>query len=427
MLAINKKAMHFRIIIIAAIVTSIWIFEPVSAQTQYSLQQALQAAKTNNPMLKKEQLNVNIAETDIVTANLRPNPILNNQSLQLIKASKFPDNTGWGNHLNRQVWWQVTKPFEMPELRKNKIDFAKQNVVLNQKAFTETERNLFQDVASKWLDVWSARKQLDILNIAKNNIDSLVIINKVRLKNQVITTTDLARTELLANQYKVQMKSADQNYKNEITNLKYLMGIQDDVSVDTTDNFQFAFPANMDDLLQQALQSRSDIQTLKSTIDVANANIKVQKSMALPVPELGAIFNPQNGAPYMGVYGTIAIPIFSRNQGEIRKSQVLKQQAEQDLMATQSLVQSEISTAFSSYQTQKQNLLNFTGLLTQSQTILNNVKYAYLRGGTTIIDFLEAQRSWLDTQQQYYETLQLYRRSYIKLLYASGIINQIAQ
>lgn len=419
--------MHFRILIITAIVTSIWIFEPVSAQTKYSLQQALQTAKTNNPILKKEHLNVNIAETDIVTANLRPNPILNNQSLQLIKASKFPDNTSWANHLNRQVWWQVTKPFQMPELRKNKIDFANQNVILNQKAYTETERNLFQDVASKWLDVWSARKQLDILNIAKSNIDTLVNINKVRLKNQVITTTDLARTELLANQYTVQMKSADQNYKNEIINLKYLMGIQDDVSVDTTDNFQFAFPANVDDLLQQALLSRSDIQTLKSTIDLANANIKLQKSMALPVPELGAIFNPQNGAPYMGVYGTIAIPIFSRNQGEIRKSHVLKQQAEQDLLATQSLVQSEISTAYSSYQTQKQNLLNFTGLLTQSQTILNNVKYSYLRGGTTIIDFLEAQRSWLDTQQQYYETLQLYRQSYIKLLYASGIINQIAQ
>jgi len=419
--------MHFKVIIITAIVTSFCTFERASAQTKYSLQQALQSAKTNNPILKREQFNVNVAETDIVTASLRPNPVLNNQSLQLIKSSKFPDNAGWSNHLNRQVWWQVTKPFQMPELRKNKIDYANKNVILNQKAFTETERNLFQDVASKWLDVWSARKQLDILNIAKSNIDTLVNINKVRLKNQVITTTDLARTELLANQYTVQMKSADQNYKNEIIDLKYLIGIQEDINVDTTDNFQFAFPANVNELLQQALQSRSDIQTLKSTIDVANANIKLQKSMALPVPELGAIFNPQNGAPYAGIYGTIAIPIFSRNQGEIKKSHVLKQQAEQDLLATQSLIQSEISTAYSSYITQKQNLQNFTGLLSQSQTILNNVKYSYLRGGTTIIDFLEAQRSWLDTQQQYYETLQLYRQSYIKLLYASGIINQIAQ
>ncbi|MBE9462853.1 TolC family protein [Dyadobacter subterraneus] len=419
--------MQFRGVIITAIVILFWIFEPAAAQTKYSLQQALQAAKINNPNLKREQFNVNIAQADIVTANLRPNPVLNNQSLQLIKQSKFPDNTSWANHLNRQVWWQVTKPFQMPELRRNKIEYANQNVILNQKAYTETERNLFQDVANKWLDVWSARKQLDILNIAKSNIDTLVNTNRVRLKNQVITTTDLARTELLANQYNVQMRTADQNYKNELVNLKFLMGIADEISVDTTDNFLFAFPSNIDDLLQDALQSRSDIQTLKSTINVANSNIKLQKSLALPVPELGAIFNPQNGAPYAGIYGTIAIPLFSRNQGEIKKSNVLKQQAEQDLVATQSLIQSEITTAFSSYQTQKQNLQNFTSLLGQSQTILNNVKYSYLHGGTTIIDFLEAQRSWLDTQQQYYETLQLYRQSYIKLLYASGIINQIAQ
>jgi len=106
---------------------------------------------------------------------------------------------------------------------------------------------------------------------------------------------------------------------------------------------------------------------------------------------------------------------------------VLKQQAEQALRATETQAQTEILTAYKSYVTQKQNLQNFNQLLTQSQTILNSVKYSYLRGGTTIIDFLEAQRSWLDTQQQYYDVLGQYRQSYIDLLYASGMINQIAQ
>jgi len=129
----------------------------------------------------------------------------------------------------------------------------------------------------------------------------------------------------------------------------------------------------------------------------------------------------------MGVYGTIAIPLFSRNQGEIRKSEVAKQQAEQNLKATEIQIQSEILTAYRSYQTQNQNLQNFSQLLSQSESILNSVKYAYLRGGTTIIDFLEAQRSWLDTQQQYYGILQQYRQSYIDLLFASGQINQFAQ
>ncbi|WP_426294561.1 TolC family protein [Dyadobacter endophyticus] len=397
------------------------------AQTTYNLQQALQTAKSNNPILKREQFNVDISQADITTAQLRPNVILNNQSLQLVQSSKFPENTGWLNGANRQIWWQVTKPFQLPVQRENKINFAQQNVRLTQKQYADTERHLFQTVAQKWLDVWAARKQLDLLGTAKANIDSLANINRLRVKNQVITTTDLARTELLANQYDIQLKSASQEYRNQLSNLKFLMGVQDSIRIDTTDQFAFAFPDQMDAIVEQALQNRTDIQAIKSTMDVADANIKLQKSSALPVPELGLIYNPQNKAHYMGVYGTIEIPIFSRNQGEIKKSQVLKQQAEQDLRATETQVQTEIMTAYKSYITHRQNLQNFNQLLTQSQTILNSVKYSYLRGGTTIIDFLEAQRSWLDTQQQYYDVLGQYRQSYIDLLYASGMINQISQ
>ena len=75
----------------------------------------------------------------------------------------------------------------------------------------------------------------------------------------------------------------------------------------------------------------------------------------------------------------------------------------------------------------QENTLNFQEVLEQSQTILDNVKYAYLKGGTTIIDFLEAQRSWLDTQQDYFNALEQYRKSYLQLLYATGLINQLAK
>jgi cobalt-zinc-cadmium efflux system outer membrane protein len=105
---------------------------------------------------------------------------------------------------------------------------------------------------------------------------------------------------------------------------------------------------------------------------------------------------------------------------------LLKQQAEQHLFTIQSQLQTEITTAYASYKLQQQNVQNFQIILEQSQTILDNVKYAYLKGGTTIIDFLEAQRSWLETQQQYYDALQQYRQSYIQLLYATGLINQLA-
>ena len=186
---------------------------PSMAQNTYSLKKALQTAKANNPILKTEFFNVSIAETGILTAKLRSNPILNNQSLQLMQPTYFPANTVWSDGKNRQVWWQLTKQFQLPAQRKYKIDFAKQNVLLSQKEYNETERNLYQDVANKWLDVWVVKKQLDILQFAKNNTDRLVRINQLRLKNKVITQTDLSRAELLSNQYALQLKAAEQNFK----------------------------------------------------------------------------------------------------------------------------------------------------------------------------------------------------------------------
>ena len=237
----------------------------------------------------------------------------------------------------------------------------------------------------------------------------------------------MLRTQLIDNQYLLQIQSQQQIFKNELAKLKFLIGVQEAITIESTDNFIFNLPTDVDSIMQYALTNRSDILRLKSTIDVANANIKRQKAFAYPTPELGAIYNPQNTIPYIGFYGTIQIPIFSRNQGEIQKSNFIKHQAQQDLLSTQLKLQTDVMISYETYETQKQNLEGYYDIINQSTEILKSVKYAYLRGGTSIIDFLEAQRSWITTQQQYYDALQIYKQSYIQLLYTTGLINQIAQ
>ena len=419
--------MRFKGLLILLCIILLSSILPIFAQNQYNLQNALRTAKENNPILKTQQFNRVVAEADIITAKLRPNPKLNNQTLFLGKPSLFPTNTDWFNPQNRQVWWQLTKVIQTPALRKSKIEYVQQNSILSQKNYHETERNLLQAVALKWLDVWTAKKQLDILQIAKNNTDSLAKINRIRLEKEVITSTDLIRTELLANQYALQIKNNEQIYKSELINLTFLLGTEENISIDFNDDFTFNYRSDLDSLLQQSLSDRTDILVSKTIIKVAEANINLQKALATPQPELGLIYNPQNSVPYLGIYGTIDLPFFNRNQGEIQKSKILKQQAEQDLKTIRFQVETELSVAYKNYVIQKQNIQNFTDLLAKSETILSSVKYSYLHGGTTIVDFLEAQRSWLDTQQQYYSSLQQYRESYIRLLYTSGLINKMAQ
>lgn len=396
------------------------------SQTSITLKEAISRAKENNPILKTESFNIGIAQADITTAKLRPNPILNNQTLQLMNPSFFPANTGYLNGHNMQIWWQLTKPMQMPALRKYKLEVAQKGVKLAQNNYSEIERNLFLNVSNNWINAWYAKVNLDLITLAKKNIDSLVYINELRLKKQVITSTDLVRTQLIAEQYKLQIRNVQQEYRNQLQNLRFLLGTTDSININLNDEFISASVSNkIDSLLNYALSNRTDIQIVLSHIDYHKSYIELQKANAKPIPEIGMIYNPQNKIPYLGVYGTIQIPLFSRNQGEIQKSKLLKAQAEQSLQSTQQQINTEITTSFNSYQTQKQNLEKFKVIMQQSEQILSSVKYAYLKGGTTIIDFLEAQRTWFDSQKMYYDELYNYSNSYVQLLYSSGLINQL--
>ncbi len=397
------------------------------AQERYTLKEALRTAKSNNPELRSELLNVDVARTDIITAKLRPNLTFSNETVQVMNSSDFDANSNWKQSQNREEMWQVSKPFQIAGQRKNKIAFASKNFEFEERLYAETVRNLLSEVATKWLEVWTVQKQLEIIETAKTNTDTLVLTNQARYRNQVITRTDLLRTELLAKQYNIQYSAALQEVINSQNELKLLLGIQENIEIDAEDEFLFSIPENIESLLQEALDNRSDIKAAKVFSESSDSNIKMQKSFAYPQPELGIIYNPQNSVPHFGISASIDLPFFDRNQGEIKKSHILKEQADQEIASLQIRIKSEINIAFENYQLKKENIESYQELLEQSQTILDNVKYAYLKGGTTIIDFLEAQRSWLETQQDYYETIQEYRQSYIQLLYTTGLINQLAQ
>jgi cobalt-zinc-cadmium efflux system outer membrane protein len=396
------------------------------SQTKYSIQGTLAAVRANNPFLKTEGFNVNIAQSNVTTSKLRPNPVLNNQTLQLVNSKYYANGTDWNNGLNRQIWWQVTKPFQLPSLRKSKIETANQNLILYQQGFGETIRNFSFDAANQWLNTWIIESRLDVIQQAYKNLDSLVRINKARLRNQVITETELVRTQLLLEQYNLQLINADKDFKNEIQRLKFFIGSTDSIDVDIESPIEvIKFPDNVDSLYNTALSGRNDMKVAKSQIAVTESNIKLQKAIVLPVPELGMIWNPQNTVPYLGFFGTIKIPILDRNQGEIEKSKYLQLQAQQNLKNVELQLRTEVRAAFQSYQTEKENLKKFETILNQSQQVLENVRYSYLRGGTTIIDFLDAQRSWFDTRQLYLNELLAYHQSYIRVLYVTGLINQL--
>ena len=103
------------------------------SQTSLTFHGALHMAKTDNPFLKSVSYNKELAHGDIVTAGLKPNPVLNNQTLQLVNSKYYPADSKFYQPENGQVWWQLTKPFQLNNQRKFKMDVAGKNVTVVEK------------------------------------------------------------------------------------------------------------------------------------------------------------------------------------------------------------------------------------------------------------------------------------------------------
>ncbi len=407
-----------------------------SAQTPLTLKQVLEQVRTNSPVLRVERLNISAAQADQLTANLRPNPVLNNQTLFQLSQPGVPSDLAVGalGRQRRQFWLQATKEFDVFHKRQYRNRFAEASTNLTVTSVAETERGLLFDAANRFLDAWYARVQLALLQRAKANVDTLVQLNKVRLKDLVINSTELTRTQLVSDQFGLQTRTARQALRNHLTELRLVLGTTDSVAVAMSDSIvrpDFTDPlslypsvdASVDSLLRLAALSRTDVHVASANLETARRNVDLQQVLAKPRNEAGLIWNPQNAVPYAGVFMTLELPFYSRNQGGIQKSQVLVDQANQAAAFVQARIRNEVETAYQSFITSRQNVDHYISIRRDADKVLGSVRYAYLRGATTLIDLLEAQRSWFDTQTAYYQTLYIYRQNYVRLLYATGQIN----
>ncbi len=115
------------------------------------------------------------------------------------------------------------------------------------------------------------------------------------------------------------------------------------------------------------------------------------------------------------------MPFFDRNQGEIARTQVAITQS-QDLLSEQnSLVLTDVENSYEGLQTNDQVLqLYESGYLKEAEDSRDISQYAYERGGASLLDFLDAERSYRAIELAYRDSLAMYMTSLEQLRQAVG-------
>jgi cobalt-zinc-cadmium efflux system outer membrane protein len=108
----------------------------------------------------------------------------------------------------------------------------------------------------------------------------------------------------------------------------------------------------------------------------------------------------------VGVGFSIDLPIHDRNQGEIARSQVAVHQSIETESSTKVGVQTDVVNAYYGLKSNDEIVTLYeSGYLKQATDSRDISNYAFQRGAASILDLLDAERSYRATQLAYRQAL----------------------
>jgi outer membrane protein, heavy metal efflux system len=182
--------------------------------------------------------------------------------------------------------------------------------------------------------------------------------------------------------------------------------------------------AKLEDLQMRALRERPDFRAAELGITAAQSQYLLAKANS-KVDVTGTYdFNHVAGENTGSIFASFDLPIFNRNQGEIARTNYALAQAKEQEQSASDTVLSDVANAYEAVKSNDEVVQLYTsGYLKQAQDSRDISEYAYKRGAASLLDFLDAARSYRSTQLAYRQALASYMTALEQLKEALGTRN----
>jgi cobalt-zinc-cadmium efflux system outer membrane protein len=159
-----------------------------------------------------------------------------------------------------------------------------------------------------------------------------------------------------------------------------------------------------DAMLALATQSNVDLIALDRQMAVEQRRVDLLRAERIPTPvfSVSTLFNAQPEYTYAaGVNVSMALPIFSRNQGEIAQSIATASQLRARREATLRDVENNVFAVVARIEAQRRQLDTYEQRLVPTATDLESLaEESYRAGRTSVLGVLDAQRSLRDLRRE---------------------------
>jgi len=410
---LNHRPMNFHkcgMFLIVVGIVGISIVPPTAfaqGPVKITLEDAIRLALQHNHNLLAARTTIQQSQAQEITANLRPNPAIfaDWDYLPLFSPSNYT-----GTYLNdlTEADLGLSYLIERGKKRQHRLQAAKDQTAVTTDLVSDNERTLTFQVATLFVSVQLAESTLELAQKDLESYQKTVDLNDLRYQKGAISEDDKLKIELQLLQFQNDVAQAELAKVQGLSDLRQQLGY-DAVSAnyDVAGTFEYhKVQGNLEDLQLKALQQRPDLKAATQGVTAANSQYLLAKADGKQDVTVQGNYTHTNGINGASVYASIPIPVFNRNQGEIARTKSVIAQTQEQEKAANNQVMTDVRDAYENLQTSDKIVqLYLSGYLERAQKDRDISEYAYQRGAVSLLDFLDAERSYRATQLAYRQAL----------------------
>lgn len=416
---------------------------PPPPANQLTLEQCLQYALQNQPVLRQARIDEETNEADIRIgkAGWLPQIGINatGQHYFQLPYTVFPNADGV--NVPRQIGLKNTSTIGLAATQtiyNNDVQLAVRSARPSRQFYQQNTVGVRIDVVSNvskaFYDVLLSQRQLDVLNEDIVRLQRSLKDAKARYDAGIVDKTDYKQAEILLNNSVVARKQAVEAIKAKSAYLKELMGVAGTQPLTLQyDTVRLMQDAVLDTTVALEPTNRIEVQQLQTQKALQAAQISYYRWGFLPSlsafgnynsvfqnNNFGDLYSQRFPSSYAGLQ--LSLPLFTggRRLQNLRRERLTDQRIDEDILLTRNRINTEFEQALASYKSNYADYLIGQRNLDLSREVYSVVNLQYREGIKTYLDVIVAQTTLRTAQLNYYSALFQVLSSKVDLLRAQG-------
>lgn len=371
-----------------------------------TLKEAEQRFLERNLSLIAERYNIDMAQAQVLQAKLFENPVISlEQNVYNRLNGKYFD---FGKEGEAVV--EIEQVIHLAGQRNKQVRLEKINKEIAEYQFEEVMRTLRQELNEKFVEVYFLSKSIAIYEKEVNSLQVLLGGMKIQQEKGNISLMEISRLESMLFSLRKEKNERENDLLTTREELNLLLNLPEDTQVQLSLDEEVLQQLDLSQLsfadLKAIINERPDQKIARSTVNASRANLKLQKSMAFPefsvkgnYDRVGNFIND-----YFAIGVSLSVPIFNRNQGNIKAARFSIQQAgvQQEYAANRADMELFTAYTFLKKATQLYQSTNMD-LERNFEKLITGVNENFTRKNISLLEFIDYYDSYKETCIQLYE------------------------